>query len=191
MKNTEITLSPDVEKQLNSHQIRFIKMAYQRIFFIEKNLDYEITPPHIRLLYLKELFTIFEELHKIKFARSNEGKMSLQTKQTLDEMKLIVAFIRNVVSHFPLFNTWDDIWISQDFSVKMGGTERGKIFKFLKHNEQRIPIAVQVIYKNNSVRQANFNYPQHLEQHQVVYLKDIISEEDGAIIVLAIMSEIF
>lgn len=189
--NTEITLSIDVEKQLKEHQVQYIKLAFQRISFIENNIDFEATPPHIRLLYLKELFTIFEELHKIEFIRSNEGKMSLQTQQTLNDMKLIVAFIRNVLSHFPLFNTWDDIWISQDFSTAMGGTERGKIFKFLKHNDERIPLAVRVTYNDGTIIQANFNYPQNIKPDQIIYLKDIIDEKDGARIVLSIMHESF
>lgn len=186
-----IILSNHVRNQLNEYQVEFIEKCYQRIFYIEKSLDFAETSAPIRLLYLKELFTIFEELHKIKFTRSNEGKIDPNDLEKLDQLKLVMGFIRNVLSHFPLFNTWDDIEISQEFSLGMGGPKNGKIYKFLSHDPKRIPVAFRLTYIDDSTRQANIHYPQHLKSSDRIYLKDIVSEQDGALIILNIMSHIF
>lgn len=188
--NYQITLSSGVEEQLTPFQILFIKMAYERIFFIEEKFDYKETPPEIRLLYIKELFTIFEELNKIKFRRSNEGLNPIATEKLFNDLKLTVAFIRNILSHFPLFNTWDDIYVSKAFSLELGG-KNGKIVKFLTHDETRPPLHYQLTFKDGTKRQTLINYPQFKSDTDIVFLKDIVTEKDGVLVLTHIMDHIF
>lgn len=122
---------------MTDHHILFLKLSKERISYIENLLDTDTTPAPIKLLLYKEMYTVFAELQLFAFEKINTGLSNDEKKMMLD-LKDTVTFTRHILAHFPLFNTWDDIWITKEFAESMyNGSGSGTISKFLNANDGR------------------------------------------------------
>jgi hypothetical protein len=190
-KKYTLTISDSARAALNAEQIKFIEMAYARISDIEDQLDMDLTPPEIRLYYLKDLFTIFNELLKIKEIKRLDKTDDL-TRRRLTELIHTVDFIRNILLHFPLFKTWDDIYISREFNSGMGGSKGGRIHKFLHPETPMESLAFKLtMEKNMGEREFTIRFPDQLALEGNIYIKDILTEKEGAISIITVMNHIF
>jgi len=196
-----IILSDNLRKQLNAYQIKFIEMAFARLNELE-GINANILTPELRLLYIKELYGIFSELNKIKFIRTYpNGNPNEETLIILQNLKSTVSFVRNVLLHFPLFKTWNDIWISKDFAKFMNdepthkkftnSKNYGTIYHYLTTAQNKESLSFKLDMKDKSTTIFTINYPNVTSDEEKIYLKDILTEEDGVIAILNVMNHIF
>lgn len=86
--------------------------------------------------------------------------------------------IRNVVNHFPIFNTWDEIYISRDL-INWNDPKNSQIEKFFKTEK----CMSYIIYLNEDgkwveKKKIDIKVP-CLGKYNKIYLKDILSIDDA------------
>jgi hypothetical protein len=168
-------------------------LTFKRLLYIQDTVDFETTPAPLRLLYLKELYTIFAELKTIKFTKKlKKPDGDLSYIRFLLDLEKTVVFVRHVLSHFPLFNTWDEIWMSRDFAVAMNRNSEGTISRYLTYDAKRVDMAWQLKIENvDELQTFGIYYPKDAESHERIYLKDILAEKVGALSVIRLLNHFF
>ena len=89
----------------------------------------------------------------------------------------LFKFIRNVLAHFPLFETWDEVWISKELVnwQKEGLTIDRFLKKFSGHEEVKYRFWEP---EKKTMTYMSIRFPKEYEENKI-YLKNIISEKEG------------
>ena len=101
----------------------------------------------------------------------------------------VFKFVRNVISHFPLFDSWDQVWISR--SLVNWNKSGQSIDTFLMKHCGKKPLGFA--YKDDDAPEGSFptlvdiNFPLKYDDESKIFLKDLISEKEGIIFSIAIM----
>lgn len=104
----------------------------------------------------------------------------------------LFSFIRNLLLHFPIFDTWDEVYITKNLAT---WSKVGQIDKFLnKCIKLKIDSKGTVKYriweeKKQKMTYFNVNFPKKYDDNNI-YLKDIIAEEVGTKFCMALIWEI-
>ena len=104
----------------------------------------------------------------------------------------LFSFIRNLLLHFPVFKTWDEVYINKNMAT---WSKIGQIDKFLHKSTQiKIDGKGNLKYriwdvKKREMMYFSINFPEKYDEDNI-YLKDIISEEVGMKFCIALMKEI-
>lgn len=104
----------------------------------------------------------------------------------------LFSFIRNLLLHFPIFDTWDEVYINKNLAT---WSKVGQIDKFLtKGIEGKIDGKGTVKYRIWEEKKKKMSYfcidfPEKYDNTNI-YLKDIISEEVGMKFCMALMRAI-
>lgn len=90
----------------------------------------------------------------------------------------LFKFIRNVITHYPFFESWDDVWINKQlinwnqkgqsvdrFLEKYNGHETVK-YRFWEADKKRMTYL-------------DINFPPHYTDDRKIFLKDMLSEKEG------------
>ena len=89
----------------------------------------------------------------------------------------LFKFVRNVLAHFPLFATWDDVWINK--TLINWNREGQSIDRFLKKYQGSSEIKYRFWEeKKKQMTYLSINFPSTYSDEKI-YLKDIINEKDG------------
>ncbi len=105
----------------------------------------------------------------------------------------LFSFIRNLLLHFPIFDTWDEVYINKSLAT---WDKAGRINKFLtKAKEYKIDDKSEVKYRIWEVKKKKMTYfsvkfPSEYNEITNIYLKDIITEEMGMKFCMALMRQI-
>ena len=100
----------------------------------------------------------------------------------------LFKFVRNMLAHFPIFEKWDDVWISKELInwQKEGLT----IDRFLKKFSGKEVVKYRFWnQKKKKMTYVSISFPEKYNNNKI-YLKDIISEKDGVIFSFIIMHKI-
>lgn len=197
-----ITLSENLTKQLNEHEAMFVSMAMQRFHELIEKLNTGEMSPEYRLFYIKELYSIFAELDNIPFIKKYKADPP-PTQEKIDTIKGLdqtVKFVRNVLLHFPLFNTWDEIWISKTFAKALiespfknrKNKPKGEIFRYLENEFQLLGNTFKFRDpQSNEEKICLIKRPINVGMDEKIYLKDILSEDQGAFTLLSLKLHTF
>lgn len=104
----------------------------------------------------------------------------------------LCSFIRNLLLHFPIFDTWDEVYINKKLAT---WSKVGQIDKFLtKGIKEKIDGKGTVKYriweeKKKKMTYFCINFPEKYNDTNI-YLKYIISKEVGIKFCMALMREI-
>lgn len=60
-------------------------------------------------------------------------RTNFEKPETLKPVYDAISFIRNILLHFPIFESWNDIFISTEIANKMNNNRQGKIESFLNN----------------------------------------------------------
>ena len=101
----------------------------------------------------------------------------------------LFKFVRNIISHFPFFNSWNDVWVNKliinwyrkglsidKFLIKYTGKSEVK-YRFWESEKSRMTYI-------------SINFPKQYNDDNKIYLKDIISEHEGIKFSLILMGQI-
>jgi hypothetical protein len=171
----------------------FLELAFRRLKTIReeicfKNSSFWQKDSYYRFARIKEAFVLFTEISSHKSIRLFPN---LYDEKFLFPFLTneVFRFVRNVISHFPLFDSWDDVWISKSL---INWNKAGQsIDKFLKNNvgKETLGYAYKEEYEDKSVfpTMVDFNFPKSYDENSKIYLKEMISEKDGIIFSIRIM----
>ena len=101
----------------------------------------------------------------------------------------LFKFVRNVVSHFPFFTKWDDVWISKQIVnwYKDGQT----IDKFIKKYLGKTEVKYRFWEADKKLMTyLSISFPKDYSDESKIYLKDIITEKEGVKFSFILMRQI-
>jgi len=170
----------------------FLKLGYNRFYdLFEEILDdgFWIKEPWYRYSKVSQAFTVYAELltyepfkHILKAIKKQRPPMESEIGGPL------FKFVRNVLAHFPLFESWDEIWISKELVnwQKSGLTIDRFLNKFSGHAEVKYRFWEA---EKKRMTYMSICFPEQYDENKI-YLKDIISEKDGVKFSLIMMKNI-
>lgn len=173
-----------MEKNLrpNSAEKEFLNIAYNRFFDIfEEVMDDSFwrKRDQYRLSRIKDGFEVYAELlnyEPIKWVieQMKRARPPMEAEISSELFK----FIRNVISHFPFFDQWNDIWIKK--SIINWNKDGQSIDRFLLKYSGKTEVKYRFFEKEKrKMTYLSINFPQKYSKNQKIYLKDILSEKDG------------
>jgi len=170
------------ELRPNDAEKEFLTLAYSRFYdifgeittdsFWEKDAWY-------RFSKIKDAFGVYSELlnyEPIKWVIEHIKKARPPIEAEIGSE--LFKFIRNIITHFPFFNSWNDICISRQ--IINWNKEGQSVDKFLKKYEGR----KQVKYRfweaeKKRMTYLSINFPDNYSAGQKIFLKDMLSEKEG------------
>lgn len=185
------------ELEVNKKEIEVLTLFYNRFYdlydeivddnFIKEN-------ENIRFLKLREAFSVYKELLSYEPIKYYIEWMKQGGRPPLEGIIAddVFSFIRNLLLHFPIFNTWNEVYINKNLAT---WSKVGQIDKFLnKCINIKIDGESKVNYRiweeeKKKMTYFSVNFPEKYEDNDI-YLKDLISEEVGMKFCMALMREI-
>lgn len=173
----------------NKKELLFLNIAYERFFQlcdIITNDKFMTFSDSVRLFYIKEIISLYTELlnyepikYVIEYLKTHRPPMEAELSSEL------LKFIRNVLSHFPLFNSWNDIWINTDMCT--WNKKDGSILKFLKKYSKHGQIKYRIWdNQKKEMTYLDINFTFDISSSKI-YLKDILEEKSGVKFLVALM----
>jgi len=100
----------------------------------------------------------------------------------------LFKFVRNVLAHFPLFETWDEVWVNKTL---INWNQQGQsIDRFIKKYQGKDEVKYRFWeQKKKQMTYLSINFPSTYGDDKI-YLKDIISEKNGVKFSFIMMSNI-
>jgi hypothetical protein len=89
----------------------------------------------------------------------------------------LFRFVRNLLAHFPLFETWDEVWVNKTL---VNWNKQGQsIDRFIKKYQGKAEVKYRFWEeRKKKMTYLSINFPSTYGADKI-YLKDIISEKDG------------
>ena len=159
----------------------FLSLAYNRFYDLFDEVmkdDFWDKDPWYRFSKVSQTFAIYAEL--LAYEPFTYVLTAIKKQRPPMEAEIggpLFKLVRNVLSHFPIFDSWDDVWISKDLVnwQKEGLTIDRFLKKFCGHTE------VKYRFWEADKKQMTYmsiRFPDVYSDNRI-YLKDIISEKDG------------
>lgn len=174
-----------------------LKLFYNRFYDLYDELSQEgffKREASYRFHRIREVFSVYKELlgyepiqYYIKYVK-NVGRPPLEGLIVDD----LFSFVRNLLLHFPVFDKWEDVYISKDLAT---WNKVGTIHKFLsKSSKIKIDDSGVIKYRIWEKSKKLMTYIQfHLPEeyyNSKIFLKDIISEKDGVKLCISFMKQV-
>lgn len=176
----------------NKAEKEFLNLAYNRFYDIFNEImadSFWHKRKYYRYSRIKDVFAIYTELLNyepiswvIEHLRKSRPPMEAEIGSEL------FKFVRNIISHFPFFDNWNDVWLKK--SIINWKTGRQSIDKFLKKYAGRGTIKYR--YWEASKKKMTYlsiNFPQKYQNNKI-YLNYILSEKEGVKFSLILMKQI-
>lgn len=168
---------------------RFYELFYE--IFSDDFFERDATE---RFYKLRESFSVYKELLSYEPIKEYLKWMKKGGRPPIEGIIAddLFSFIRNLLLHFPIFDKWDDVYITKNLAT---WNKPGQIDKFLnKCIKIKVDSKGTVKYriweeKNQKMTYFNVNFPEKYDDKNI-YLKDIIAEEVEIKFCMALMREV-
>lgn len=185
------------ELKPNKKEIEVLTLFYNKFYDLYDEIvddNFLKENANIRFWKLREAFSIYKELLSYKPIKGYIEWMKKGGRPPLEGVIAddVFSFIRNLLLHFPIFNTWNEVYINKNLAT---WSKVGQIDKFLnKCINIKIDGEGKVYYRiweeeKKKMTYFSVNFPEKYEDNDI-YLKDLISEEVGMKFCMALMREI-
>lgn len=185
------------ELKPNEKEREVLSLFYNRFYDLYEevvNDDFINKDSKIRFYKLRESFSIYKELLSYKPIKEYIKWMKKGGRPHFEGIIAddLFSFIRNLLLHFPIFDTWDEVYINKNLAT---WSKVGQIDKFLTNSiKKKIDGRGTVKYriweeKRKKMTYFTINFPENYNNNNI-YLKDILSEEVGMKFCMALMREI-
>lgn len=169
------------EKHPNNNEKLFLELAYNRFddLYAEVMSDsFWSQGPAVRFTKISDAFSIYTELlHYPPLEWSIEALRRQRPPMEAEIGSEVFKFVRNVVAHYPFYETWNDVWISKPLAN--WHTPSLSIDRFLSHYEGRDPVKYRFWEpQKKCMTYLSINFPAEYGDKRI-YLKDMIDEKDG------------
>lgn len=170
-----------MEKRPTKAEELFLSLAYNRFYDLFEEVmedGFWEKEPWYRFSKVSHAFAVYAEL--LAYEPFKYVLEAIKKQRPPMESEIggpLFKFVRNVLAHFPLFETWDEVWISKELVnwQKEGLTIDRFLKKFYSHEEIKYRFWEPEKKKMTYMR---IRFPKEYEENKI-YLKDIISEKEG------------
>ncbi len=177
----------------NKAEVEFLTLSYNRFYDIfEEMMDDSFWEKEkwYRFSKTKDAFVIYSELlnyEPIKWAIESIRKYRPPMEGEIGSE--LFKVIRNIIIHFPFFDSWDDVWITK--SVINWYKEGQSIDKFIKKYKGKETVKYRFWEEDRKrMTYLSINFPDNYEEHTKIYLKDILTEKEGVKFSFILMKKI-
>ncbi|WP_313120353.1 hypothetical protein [Proteiniclasticum ruminis] len=185
------------ELKPNEKERSILFLFYNRFYDLYEevvNDDFINNDAKIRFYKLREAFSIYKELLSYEPIKEHIEWMKKGGRPHFEGIIAddLFSFIRNILLHFPIFDTWDEVYINKNLAT---WSKVGQIDKFLTNCiKRKIDGRGTVKYriweeKKKKMTYFTINFPDNYTETNI-YLKDILTEEVGMKFCMALMREI-
>ncbi len=174
-KLSDENLKPDKSEEL------FLTLFYNRFYDLFEevmsdsfwNLD-----SWQRFLKVSHGFLVYAEL--LNYEPLKHVLNAMKTMRPPMEAEIggeLFKFVRNLLVHFPLFETWDEVWVNKTL---VNWNKQGQsIDRFINKYQGKAEVKYRFWEeKKKRMTYLSINFPSTYRDDKI-YLKDIISEKDG------------
>lgn len=171
-------------------------LFYNRFYNLYEELshsDFFNNKSSYRFYKIRETFSVYKELLGYKPIQYHI-ELIKKTRPPLEGIIVndLFSFVRNLLLHFPIFDNWDDVYISKDLAT---WNKAGTIHKFLKESSKiKIYDKGTIKYRiweesKKLMTHISINFPEEYNDNKI-FLKDIVSEKEGIKLCISFMKEI-
>jgi len=165
----------------NKSEELFLSLAYNRFYDLTNeimNEDFWERDDWYRFSKVSHLFSVYAEVLTYEPLKIVLKALKKQRPPMESEIGgALFKFVRNILAHFPIFETWNDVWVSKELVnwQKEGLTIDGFLKKYVGYEESKFRFWEP---EKELMTYISIRFPQKYDE-QKVYLRDIISEKDG------------
>ena len=185
------------DQKPNKKELEALNLFYNRFYDLYDEIvndEFLSQDANIRFIKLREAFSIYKELLSYEPIKDYVEWMKKGGRPPLEGVIAddLIGFVRNLLLHFPVFKTWDEVYINSNLAT---WSRTGQIDKFLnKCTNIKIDGKGTLnyrIWEYNKKKMTYFsvNFPEEYGEKNI-YLKDIISEEAGMKFCMALMRKV-
>jgi hypothetical protein len=181
-----------MEMRPNKSEELFLSLGYNRFYdLFDEIIEDEFWEKEgwYRFTKVSNLFAVYAEL--LTYEPFKHVLEALKTKRPPMESEIggpLFKYVRNILAHFPVFETWDDVWISKELAnwQRDGLTIVRFLKKYSGHEE------IKYRFWEGDKKQMTYmsiQFPPVYEDNKI-FLRDMISEKDGVKFSLIMMKQI-
>lgn len=181
------------ELRPNKAEKEFLTLAYNRFYDIfEEVMDDSFWDKDewYRFSKVKDGFAVYAELLNyppIKWVIEHVKKARPPMEAEIGSE--LFKFVRNIVAHFPFFESWDKVWINK--SIINWYKEGRSIDKFLNKYKGKETVKYRFWeVQKKRMTYLSINFPKKYEENTKIYLKEILSEKEGVKFSFILMKKI-
>lgn len=176
----------------NEEEIEFLNLAYNKFYdiFEEAFQDkFWEKPPEYRFLKIKQVFEIYSEL--LNYEPLKTVLEIIKVKRPPMEAEIgsnLFKTIRNILTHYPFFETWNDVWVNKKL---VNWYRKGQSIDYFFRKYAGKPTVKYRIWEEDKKKMTyiSINFPKEYSNEKI-YLKDILTEYEGIKFSLILMKNI-
>jgi hypothetical protein len=176
----------------NDSEKEFLTLAYNRFYDLFEeviNDSFWKKRKVYRFTRIKDGFATYSEL--LNYEPLKWVIEQVKEKRPPMEAEIgseLFKFVRNVISHFPFFDSWDEVWIKKSL---INWNKNGlTIDKFLNKYSGKETIKYRFWEKEkNKMTYLSINFPQEYNDEKI-FLKNILTEKEGVKFSFILMKQI-
>lgn len=176
----------------NRNESAFLNLAYNRFYDIFEEVfkeEFWKRDPYYRFMKIKNAFEVYSEIMNYEPVKWVIDSMKENRPPMESELGgVLFKSIRNILSHFPFFDSWEEVWINASIiNWYRNGQSVDKFFR--KYSGIK-----EVKYRiwepgNKKMTYVTIRMPEQYNE-QKIFLDDIISEKDGVKFCFVLMRKI-
>ena len=181
-----------MEMRPNQSEELFLFLGYNRFYDLFDEIiedDFWEKKGWYRFSKVSNIFAVYSELltyepfkHVLEVVKKQRPPMESEIGGPL------FKFVRNILAHFPVFETWNDVWVSKE--LVNWQREGLTIDRFLKKYSGHAEVKYRFWEaEKKKMTYMSIRFPQEYGDNKI-YLKDMIAEKDGVKFVLIMMRKI-
>lgn len=181
------------DQKPNNTELEFLTLAYNRFYDLYDEVmddDYWQKDEWERFSKIKQAFAIYAEL--LNYEPIKQVIEQLKTARPPMESEIgseLFKFVRNVVSHFPFFKSWDAVWVSKPIInwYREGLTIDRFLKKYEGHQEVKYRFWEE---KKKRMTYLKISFPEAYNDESKIFLNKMISEKEGVKFSFILMRQI-
>lgn len=170
------------ESRPNKAEIEFLTLSYNRFYDIFEEVisdSFWEKDEWYRFSKVKEGFAVYSEI--LNYEPIKWVIESIKTSRPPMEAEIgseLFKFIRNIIIHFPFFDSWNDVWVNK--SIINWHKENQFINKFIKKYKGKETVKYRFWEANKKkMTYLSINFPKDYKNNTKIFLKDFLSEKEG------------
>jgi len=177
----------------NEAEVEFLTLAYNRFYDIFEEVmkdSFWDKDGWYRFSKIKDGFSVYTELlsyEPIKWVIEvmKKARPPMEAEIGRDFFK----FIRNIIVHFPFFESWNEVWIKKSI---INWQKHGQFIDYFLQKYKGKEIVKYRFWEPRKKRMTylSINFPEDYEKDNKIYLKEIISEKEGVKFSFILMKQI-
>ena len=181
-----------LEKRPTKTEELFLTLGYNRFYDLYDEIirdDFWEKEKWYRFSKVSNIFSVYAELlayEPFQFVLEEIKKQRPPMESEIGGP--LFKFVRNVLAHFPVFETWNEVWVSKELVnwQKEGLTIDRFLKKYAGHKEVKYRFWEP---KKKEMTYLSISFPKEYENNKI-FLKDMITEKEGVKFSLIMMRQI-